>query len=177
MFRSYLIASLALSGLLIFGGCAGKTIAEPEEMAAPEVTSAPGNPSSIEEIIPETPVVQAPQVTAIDNFSRRHFETVLFDYDSSSLTTQAQQLLKENAVLLQTNPTVKAMIEGHCDERGSDEYNLALGERRALAAKEYLAKLGVAPERLDIISYGEERPMMPGHEETAWEKNRRVEFK
>jgi len=177
MFRSYLIASLAISVLLIFGGCASKTVTEPDETATPAVTGNTSAPSSIEDVIPDNPVAPSPQAAESENIASRTFETILFDYDSSVLTAQAQQHLKENAVLLQTNPTVKATLEGYCDERGSDEYNLALGERRARAAKEYLAKLGVAPERLDIISFGEERPAKAGHNETAWKKNRRVEFK
>jgi peptidoglycan-associated lipoprotein len=75
------------------------------------------------------------------------------------------------------NPGVKIALEGHCDERGSDEYNLALGERRALAIKNYLAQNGVASEHFSIISYGEEKPVRVGHDEAAWQLNRRVEFK
>jgi peptidoglycan-associated lipoprotein len=75
------------------------------------------------------------------------------------------------------NPEVNVTIEGHCDERGSDEYNLALGERRAKAVKSYLAALGIAPDRLSTISYGEEMPATVGRDESAWSKNRRAEFK
>jgi peptidoglycan-associated lipoprotein len=103
--------------------------------------------------------------------------TILFEFDSHRLTTDSQQLLKNNAEQLLENTEARATIEGHCDERGSDGYNLALGERRAVAAKNYLAGLGISPERLAVISYGEERPASSGHTEIDWQQNRRVEFK
>jgi peptidoglycan-associated lipoprotein len=104
-------------------------------------------------------------------------ERVHFDFDQFTLSPEARDTLAKNAAYLQANPDLKVRIEGHCDERGSDEYNLALGERRAKAAKDYLVSLGVAENRLDIISYGEEMPLDPGHNEEAWAKNRRDEFK
>ena len=85
--------------------------------------------------------------------------------------------LEQNAVYLRSNPALKVVIEGHCDDRGSDEYNLALGERRAVAAKNYLVSLGIAAERLSVISYGEEQPLVTAANEEGWAKNRRAEFK
>ncbi len=99
-----------------------------------------------------------------------------FEFDRYDLTEQARQILTENAKVLLANPTLVIQIEGHCDERGSNEYNLALGEKRADSAKKYLIKLGVAPERLSTISYGEELPLDPRHNEEAWAKNRRCHF-
>jgi peptidoglycan-associated lipoprotein len=84
--------------------------------------------------------------------------------------------MTENAKIVSNHPSLKIQIEGHCDERGSNEYNLALGERRATSAKLYLIKLGVPENRLSTISYGEERPLDPGHNEEAWAKNRRCHF-
>ena len=104
-------------------------------------------------------------------------DTVFFDYDSSVLTPEALRLLDRHAEWLQENREVTATIEGHCDERGTDEYNLTLGERRATVAKEYLVAQGITPARLAVVSYGEQRPATDGHDETAWEKNRRVEFR
>jgi len=99
-----------------------------------------------------------------------------FALDRSDLTAEATQLLDEKLVILRANPRLEIQIEGHCDERGPDEYNLALGNRRAAAAKRYLVEHGIADARVAIISYGEERPADPGHSEEAWTRNRRAEF-
>lgn len=96
-----------------------------------------------------------------------------FEFDRYDLTDVAKKLLTEDAKVLSNHPSLRIQIEGHCDERGSNEYNLALGEKRALSAKLYLIKLGVQENRLSSISYGEEMPVDPGHTEEAWAKNRR----
>lgn len=100
-----------------------------------------------------------------------------FDFDSFEIKPEYRPLLQTKAELLKKYPNVTIVIEGFCDERGTEEYNLALGERRARAAYEFLILLGVAPERLSIVSFGEENPIDPAHNETAWEMNRRVQFK
>jgi len=105
------------------------------------------------------------------------FKTVYFDFDKFSLRTDAKAALDFNFNLLNEFPDVIVKIEGHCDERGTVEYNLALGEKRAKAAMDYLTGLGINPARVSIISYGKERPVDPGHNEAAWSKNRRDEFK
>jgi len=101
---------------------------------------------------------------------------IFFEYDSFDLTSEAKKILAEKAAYLNSYTTVKAIIEGNCDERGTQEYNLALGERRAKAAQDYLVFLGIAAERLSTVSYGEEKPLDPGHNESAWAKNRRAHF-
>ncbi len=101
----------------------------------------------------------------------------LFWFDKFSLTSQARETLNSNAAWLKNHPDVFAQLEGHCDERGTQEYNQALGENRAIAVKKYLVTLGIDSERLFTISYGETMPADPGHNESAWAKNRRVEFK
>ncbi|MEW5876004.1 MAG: peptidoglycan-associated lipoprotein Pal [Candidatus Zixiibacteriota bacterium] len=101
---------------------------------------------------------------------------IYFDFDQYNLRDDARRDLDFNAEVLKQNPDAVLVIEGHCDERGTNEYNLALGERRAQAAKDYLSRLGVDASRLSIISYGEERPSAMGHDEAAWSKNRRAEF-
>ena len=101
---------------------------------------------------------------------------IYFDFDRSAITDASQPELKTNAAWMAANPGRSVILEGHCDERGTREYNMALGDRRANAAKEYLVRLGVEPSRLKTISYGEERPADPGHNEDAWAKNRRVHF-
>jgi peptidoglycan-associated lipoprotein len=99
-----------------------------------------------------------------------------FDYDQAAVRPADQQTLDRKAAILVANPNVKLRIAGHADERGSDEYNLALGNRRAAAAKRYLEGKGVEGSRLDVISYGEERPLNPGNDEAAYAQNRRDEF-
>jgi peptidoglycan-associated lipoprotein len=99
-----------------------------------------------------------------------------FDYDQAVVRPADQATLDRKAAILQANPSVKLRIAGHADERGSDEYNLALGNRRAAAAKRYLENKGIDGSRLEVISYGEERPLNPGSDETAYAQNRRDEF-
>ena len=101
---------------------------------------------------------------------------VFFGYDNYSLSSSARSTLQANVAWLKENPTVIVQVEGHCDERGSIEYNLALGEKRANAVKSYLQQLGIDSSRLSVISYGEERPLDPGSNDAAWAKNRRGEF-
>jgi peptidoglycan-associated lipoprotein len=103
-------------------------------------------------------------------------EKIYFDFDSASLSESARAALAKNAALLQKVSSAKVSIEGNCDERGSAEYNLALGERRAKAAQQYLITSGVKPDRLSVISYGKEKPAVQGGTESAWAKNRRDEF-
>ncbi len=104
-------------------------------------------------------------------------EKVYFDFDDASLRPDAIEVLLKKVEWLKKHPDVHVIIEGHCDERGTNEYNLALGSRRAESVKNFLIKSGISPVRLFTISYGEERPVDPGHNEAAWAKNRRVEFK
>jgi len=103
-------------------------------------------------------------------------EDIHFEYDSASLTDQARSTLEKHALWLQSHRAAQVMVEGHCDERGTVEYNLALGEKRARAARDYLASLGVAAERLRSVSYGKERPLDTGNNDAAWAANRRAHF-
>ena len=103
-------------------------------------------------------------------------KTIHFEYDSFLLSQESRDILYSNAEFMLKKYKGKVVLEGNCDERGSDEYNLALGENRAKAAKNYLLTLGVPAEQLSIVSYGEEKPVDPGHTEEAWAKNRRVDF-
>jgi len=103
-------------------------------------------------------------------------EDIYFDFDSIQLTPQAQEILTKKGQWLRDNPAARVIIEGHCDNRGTNEYNLALGEGRARSARTFLMDLGIDVSRLDTISYGEERPIDPQQTERAWEKNRRAHF-
>jgi peptidoglycan-associated lipoprotein len=126
----------------------------------------PGDSSSA---IGDRPMVGA------DGLRHGQFAPVLFEYDSARIKPSEESKLETVAAYAKSNPG-KLVIEGHCDERGTAEYNRALGERRALAAREELVKLGVASSRISTISYGTERPAEMGHDEAAWAKNRRCEF-
>jgi peptidoglycan-associated lipoprotein len=131
----------------------------------PEVAPAP-------EVKPEVRPEAVPQ----EELYKIVLEDVHFEFDKSTLTTLAKEILNENAKRLKENLGIKVIIEGHCDERGSREYNLALGERRAVSVKNYLSSLGIEDKRMKTISYGEERPLDPGHNERAWALNRRAHF-
>ena len=103
-------------------------------------------------------------------------DDIHFDFDKSDIRADSREILQKNADWLQNNPDIKIQIEGHCDERGTAEYNLALGERRAMSTKKYLISLGISADRIYTISYGEELPIDPNHSEDAWSKNRRAHF-
>lgn len=117
---------------------------------------------------PETPV-SLPQPA-------KGFQSVYFDFDQSLIRADQVASLESNADILKTEQGTSITVEGHCDERGTNEYNMALGDRRARAAKDYLTNLGIGPGRLNTVSYGEERPVCTGHGEECWWQNRRGDF-
>jgi peptidoglycan-associated lipoprotein len=147
--------------------------------ANPRPPGPPPEPSGIESNAPvaSTPLLpwNDKSIDAI-NGPDSPLKPVLFAYNSDELDEAAQQVLKANADVLKTYGTWVVTVEGHCDERGTAEYNLALGDRRALAAKNYLMSLGIAADRIRTVSYGKEFPFDPGHDETAWTHNRRAHF-
>ncbi|KAA0891837.1 peptidoglycan-associated lipoprotein Pal [Oryzomonas rubra] len=183
------LAALSLAALLA-SGCANKEVVKSEEpvvraeqpkapeVAKPEVAPAPTKQAQPEQATPAAePIKQAEAPVAAAPAAETAFESVYFDFDKSDLSQDARDVLSKNAdILLKNKPGIKVQIAGHCDERGSAEYNLALGERRAKSALHYLTTLGVAADRLSIISYGKEKPAVDGHDEAAWAKNRRDEF-
>ncbi len=103
-------------------------------------------------------------------------QDIYFDFDKSYIRLDAQNILKQKAEYMNQHPEISVIIEGHCDERGTNEYNIALGERRAVATKQFMIRLGISADSMVTVSYGEERPADPGHSESAWAKNRRVHF-
>jgi peptidoglycan-associated lipoprotein len=117
----------------------------------------------------------APQPTADELFTR-NVKDAYFDYDQASIRPDAREALSQTAQFLRSYPQVRVTVEGHCDERGSTEYNLALGDRRASAVKDFLVSLGVTADRIDTISYGKERPVCNEHSESCWQQNRRGHF-
>ncbi len=177
MSRIFVLFATVFLSLAVLGGCAKKPAPDAAPQAAPAVAPAeqPASTSAATHPAPSAEVATPAVTLATDDGTR--LESVFFGYDDYTLTASAREVLARNGRWLQDHPASRVTVEGHCDERGSDEYNLALGERRARAVKNYLVTLGVAADRLTTISYGEERPVDPGHGEAAWSKNRRVEFK
>jgi peptidoglycan-associated lipoprotein len=155
---------LILSLTVMLSACAKKPVIESEPVAAPEAAA------PVAEVPPDAASVTLTTITGAQ------LETVYFDYDSYNLSPVAQQTLAADAAMLLQEPTLKVTIEGHCDERGSDEYNIALGAQRAASVKTHLVTLGVNADRLATISFGEERPAVVGSDEMAWSKNRRAGF-
>ena len=121
-------------------------------------------------------VARAPDRPAELGGSSAGLRAIYFDYDQHALSSAAREIVSANARILAAKPGGRLRIEGHCDERGTTEYNIGLGDRRARSAYEYLVDLGVDPNRMAVVSFGEERPADLGHTEAAWAKNRRVEF-
>lgn len=139
------------------------------DTAAPAVTAAA--PSAPAEAAPLKAMGPAPG--SQEDLEANVGDRVFFDFDKSSLKPEAQTVLQRQAAWLKSNPSVRVTIEGHCDERGTREYNLALGERRANAVKDYLTALGIDRSRVKTISYGKERPVAMGSNAAAWAQNRR----
>jgi peptidoglycan-associated lipoprotein len=175
-------------GALFAGGCAKKEMVKGEEAmpaAAPTkaveqapAKEAPAQPAEkvAAEPIKEAPIAKEVTPAAPAAVQEQTLTRIHFDFDSYVLTKDARDILARDADLLLKQITGKVTVEGHCDERGSDEYNLALGEKRAKAAMNYLVTLGIPADRLSVISYGKEKPLDPGHDEAAWAQNRRAEF-
>jgi len=157
-----------VAATLLMVGCAKKAVEEPP---APAPAPAQPAPTPTPPATPEpTPTPPAPELTSSD------FQPVFFDYDSYTLRDDARSALDNNAGLLRDNSGASITIEGHCDERGTVEYNQALGEKRAQAARDYLVSAGISASRMRVVSYGKERPFDPGHDEAAWAKNRWAQF-
>ena len=126
------------------------------------------------EVGSETDLLDIGSKSLEDLNAEGHLQDVQFEYDSAQLSPRIRATLEENADWLARYPTVRILVEGHCDERGTMEYNLALGEERARAVRDYLQELGVGSGRMRIISYGKEFPLDPAHNEAAWRRNRRA---
>jgi len=180
------IAGLMLS-VLIISACGGKKppVARPVPPPPPPPSSsaasrppAPPEPVAEPTIVPQEPVRDERISSAsLDDLNKNSpLKPAFFDLDSSELTADAQRALNDNAALLKQYSAWTVTIEGHCDERGTAEYNQALGERRAVTARAYLVSLGISADRLRTVSYGKEFPFDPGHDEPAYAKNRRAHF-
>ena len=180
--NAVLTVLLMLALVVSVAGCKKKA---PETQPAPPVEAAeppPPPPPPTVEVEPDYPpepfVEEKPDIdTLIAGWNRSGvLQTVYYAYDSSELSDSARRILRANADWLKAHGDLDVLVEGNCDERGTIEYNLALGERRADGVRGYLASLGLDRSRVRIITYGEERPVDPGHNEGAWAKNRRAAF-
>ena len=164
-------ATLALAALL------AATLAAVGCSSSKKVGTAPPPPPSSDQTETEAPPPPPPPSSSGEATEEKTtLRDAFFDFDDASLRSDAKTTLENNARYLESHGSAKAVVEGHCDERGSVEYNLALGERRAKAAKEFLVSYGIAAVRLTTISYGKERPFDSGHDEDSWAKNRRAHF-
>lgn len=179
----------AVVSLAVVVACGGKKppIARPTppppataSASPPPAPRPPGPPEPVAEptIVPAEPVRDdAISSASLDDINRNSpLKPLFFEYDSSDITAEGHAVLDANAAALKKYPTWMITIEGHCDERGTAEYNLALGERRAVAARAYLVSLGISADRLRTVSYGKEFPFEAGHDESAFVKNRRAHF-
>jgi peptidoglycan-associated lipoprotein len=171
---------------LMISACAKKQPPVARPMPPPSAiptaggTAPPPPPQPVSE-----PVLVPPEPMAEDSIAGKSLDDLnrdsplkplFFELDSSDVSAEGQRVLQENAGIIKKYPAWQITIEGHCDERGTAEYNLALGERRALAAKNYLVSLGVPADKVKTVSYGKEFPFVPGHDDGAWSKNRRAHF-
>jgi peptidoglycan-associated lipoprotein len=182
MLRRYALM-VAVIALLVVGACGKKKppvarpTSPPPAGAASSRPPAPPEPVQEPQPVPAEPPSDALSGTDIDTLNRNSpFQPVFYAYDQAEVDAAGQQALNTNAALMKKYPSWIVTIEGHSDERGTAEYNLALGERRALAARNYLVSLGIPADRLRTVSYGKEFPFEPGHDESAWSKNRRAHF-
>jgi len=175
-------------GTLVVSGCANENVVKKDETVVPSattqtkrtdvkamkngaaVTTSPAKPA------PESTKKAEKAETQTQEQLTSALERIYFDFDSYTLSDKARKALTNNADYLRKNAAVKLRIEGNCDERGSAEYNIALGEKRAKTAMKYLVTMGIPEDRLATVSYGKEKPADPGHDEAAWAKNRRDEF-
>lgn len=166
----------------------------PDQKGAIPSSEAISKPAPGEKIPPSQPLIEetlhspGPQQAAIKEEAKKKItpkdsvslkvglQSIFFDFDQAVIREDQKEVMLQNAQWLMANPQIRIRIEGNCDERGTAEYNLALGQRRADAAKEFLEGLGISSKRMQTISYGFERPLDPGHNEEAWAKNRRVDF-
>ena len=179
MKHSLKVGSVTVVILAFVAACSSKPPATPP----PAPTPAPVSTPTVVTIEPPAPTPQPTPRMDVDDISRKslseissYLKPAFFDYDKAYIRPDARDVLAANATWLKKYAGVQFTIEGHADERGTAQYNLALGDRRANAAKDYLTSLGVDASRIKTVSYGKERPFAAGHDEDSWQKNRRAHF-
>ena len=179
-----LIVAIAVGLAFSVSGCGKKKVTVDEEMGAAveETAPKPGEPG-YEKIYEESMAAKEESLEAQAAMEKEHevlegrtsapLLPIYFDFDNSNIKEDQRARIEKNAAFLKQNKAVKVRIEGNCDERGTNEYNMALGERRAISAKKYLVNLGIHGDRMHTISFGEEKPLLHGHDEYSWAQNRR----
>lgn len=175
----HLMVFIVIIGGGMLCGCAHEPVSEPLQ-AATEIDQPQKSPSPSLASDKDKGEASSPRRANLPGLQREITiflsENITFGYDTYAISPAAAEVLKAKGAFLVSQPDLIVLIEGHCDERGTVEYNLALGDRRAKAARDYLCALGIAAERIQTVSYGEERPLDPEHGEEAWAKNRRCRF-
>ena len=177
-FRRTALPVTVFSLLVLVAACSKKPPVQTAPAPAPApATTAPATPVAVPTPPPAPSVIPEAKVTdrTLSEIGG-YLKPAFFDYDKADIRPDAKDALNADAEFLRKWPTLTVTVEGHCDERGTREYNMALGQRRAGAAKDYLVSLGVETSRLLSISYGKERPFCDGHDETCWQQNRRAHF-
>jgi peptidoglycan-associated lipoprotein len=180
-------AVLVFYAAVALGGCSSQTKApgDPEASAAASASPSPAEAKTKVASGPTESSTKAPPASSLDALQRGEstatpasspLKDVYFDFDRYDLRADSREILKANSAWLKANPAAQVQIEGHCDERGTTEYNVALGSRRAESVKDYLVTLGTSADRLSTISYGEEIPVCREQTEACWQQNRRVRF-
>jgi peptidoglycan-associated lipoprotein len=174
--KSLIVTVFILCFGLVMIGCPQKTVVkeEPSVKKEPAKEAERAKEAEAKQKFDDSLVAKKTPGIEGEVFESSLLKDIHFDFDRYDIRPADASILKENAALLNKYTNVKIQIEGHCDERGTVEYNLALGERRATGAKNYLVSLGIAPARISTISYGKEKPLDPRHNEEAWTKNRRA---
>lgn len=176
-----LLLALIVPAMLFTVSCAKQEVVQEEQpVAQPEPVDEPDTDLEAQRAAEEEARLaeQERMRQQTESMAKEAFvdENIYFAFDSSALDQDSQIILSSKGSYLKANPDIAVTIEGHCDERGTDAYNMALGQRRAEAAMSFLVNMGIDPNRLSVISYGEERPVDPGQNEAAWAQNRRAHF-
>ncbi len=191
--RMAVLLLLVIPGLLFTASCSKKVVKADEAAAAGQGTGPGGTVAGQDDLARQQAIdeerlrqerlrqeeeerLRREREGSGTGFSGVMGEDIYFAYDSATLSSEAQESLRRKAEWLRSNSGVSVSIEGHCDERGTNEYNMALGDRRAESTKSFLVNLGIPASRINTVSYGEERPADPSHNESAWSKNRRAHF-
>jgi peptidoglycan-associated lipoprotein len=177
--RLWIPLAVLVLALVFTGACSKKVVNRSDDGAdssAQGTLSTDNSSSDQEDLAKSEDITEGGSGMSSDDKMTINIEDIYFEFDRSTLTAESQEILTKKAMWLKANRNVKVVIEGHCDNRGTNEYNLALGDRRAASTKAFLVNMGITPSRLITISYGEERPLVDGQNEEAWAKNRRAHF-
>lgn len=179
MKRYWLFLLVIIIGVALFSACKPKvkqvpTPPPPQVQEQPKVEKVEPPKEPVKRALTEEEIFMAQSLEEANKAG--YLKMIHFDFDKYNIRDDMKPILAQNAAWLKKFSSVKILIEGHCDERGTEEYNLALGERRAKSTFDYLISLGISQDRMKIISYGKSQPLDPGHNEDAWAKNRRAQF-